>query len=159
MDLGIGRGPVSNLDSIKRAHKKMGPNLAGFQYSFFSRNPKRLCFQLTSIFPRWTSRIGSPPPAVRIKALRANHIPRFQTDSVRSSAGRQNATPLDVSAGRQIGGNYHLPNPAPGQEIDPASLKIQPGSVVPAKVRSSQCGSDCKKTPRVTSRDLLRGPG
>jgi hypothetical protein len=59
-----------------------------------------------SIFPRWTSRFRSPAPAVGIKALQANHIPRFQTHSVRNSAGRQNTTPLDVSAGRQTGRNY-----------------------------------------------------
>src|SRR5262245_39949839 len=44
-------------------------------------------FSLTSIFPRWTSRFHSMNPAVRIKALEANHLPRFQTDSVRYSAG------------------------------------------------------------------------
>src|SRR5262249_40393719 len=55
---------------------------------------------------RWTSRFRLQPPAVRIKALQANHIPRFQTNSVRNSAGRQNTTPLGVSAGRQTGRNY-----------------------------------------------------
>ena len=46
-------------------------------------------------------------------------------NSVRNSAGRQNRTPLDVSAGRQTGRNYPLPNPTRSQEIGPASLYIE----------------------------------
>src|SRR5262249_50588679 len=53
-------------------------------------------FSLTSIFPRWTSRFRCSLSTVRIKALQANEIPRFQMNSVRNSAGRQNRTPLDV---------------------------------------------------------------
>jgi hypothetical protein len=64
-------------------------------------------------------------PAVRIKALEANHIPRFQTDSVRYSAGRQDMTPMDVSDGRQTGRNYRSPNPAPGKEIGPAFCRSE----------------------------------
>src|SRR5262249_21164017 len=63
-------------------------------------------FSLTSIFPRWTSGFRCSLSTVRIKALQANEIPRFQMNSVRTSAGRQNRTPLDVSAGRQTGRNY-----------------------------------------------------
>src|SRR5262249_51144127 len=72
-------------------------------------------------FPRWTSRFRSTPPAVRIKALQANHIPRFQTDSVRSSAGRQELTPLDVKPGETT--VYRIQRRA--QEIGLASLYMR----------------------------------
>src|SRR5262244_2375912 len=45
-------------------------------------------FSLTSIFPRWTSGFRCSLSTVRIKALQANEIPRFQMNSVRNSAGR-----------------------------------------------------------------------
>src|SRR5262249_48442266 len=58
---------------------------------------------LTSIFPRWTSGFRCSFSTVRIKALQANEIPRFQMNSVRNSAGRQTplrwTSPLDVKPG------------------------------------------------------------
>ena len=100
----------------------MWPIFGGFN---LEENTATLLISVDVHFPKMDVEIAHPPPAVRIKALRANHIPRFQTHSVRVSAGRQKATPLDVSAGRQTGRNYPLPNPTRSQEIGPASLYIR----------------------------------
>src|SRR5262249_5222064 len=75
----------------------MWPIFGGFN---LEENTATLLISVDVHFPKMDVKIAHPPPAVRIKALRANHIPRFQTHSVRVSAGRQKATPLDVSAGR-----------------------------------------------------------
>src|SRR5262249_20922058 len=83
----------------------MWPIFGGFN---LEENTATLLISVDVHFPKMDVEIAHPPPAVRIKALRANHIPRFQTHSVRVSAGRQKATPLDVSAGRQTGRNYPM---------------------------------------------------
>jgi hypothetical protein len=41
----------------------------------------RLCFQLQSNFPSWHTRLGSSVPLNRIKALHANAVSRFQSNS------------------------------------------------------------------------------